>query len=53
MWLTTWPAGTSRAPAYKEHHSEAAAEAHAQALIRSGKTTTAVVFEIGSEGISA
>lgn len=43
-WLTTWP--HNGAPAYKEHPSEAAAEAHANALIRSGKTKAAVVFEI-------
>lgn len=49
-WLTTWP--SNGRPAYKEHHSEAAAEAHAQAIVRQGKAATAVVFEISSEGIS-
>lgn len=46
-WMTTWPGPSG--PAYKEHHSEAAAEQHARNIVKSGKAATAVVFEMDEE----
>lgn len=45
-WMTSWP--SNGRPAYREHTTEAAAEAHASELVRSGNASSAVVFEMDS-----
>lgn len=51
VWFTTWPANGK--PQYAEHHTEQAAEAHAQHIIRTGTAAVATYFEHGALEISA
>lgn len=43
-FFTTWP--TSNGPQYEPHDTETQAAAHAEQLVRSGRTDTATYFEI-------
>jgi hypothetical protein len=44
-WMTTWPSKTGP-NGYREHATEAAAEAHANEPVRRKEAAVAVVFEI-------
>jgi hypothetical protein len=48
-WMTTWPSGRNGPPAYREHESEAAAEAHATEIVRNGTAPHATAFELPIE----
>lgn len=47
-WLSTWP--RNGVPEYREHTTEAAAEAHARDVVLRGDATVAVVFKLGELG---
>lgn len=42
-WYSTWPSNGK--PAYREHATEGAAEAHATEQVRSGNAENATYFE--------
>lgn len=47
-WMSTWPPKTGGPTAYREHATEAAAEAHATEVVWRGEASVATWFEMES-----